>query len=77
MVRPLFGNPMPQFLNALTITANQAIADMGATSIFIMDGATVDNKRIVVSPLTINLLGSKRSNPHICVISIFWAYQQY
>jgi hypothetical protein len=33
----LFGNPMPQYLNAITITTNQAIADTGATSIFIID----------------------------------------
>jgi hypothetical protein len=42
--RNLFGNPMPQYLNAITIATNQAIADTGATSIFIMDGVEVENK---------------------------------
>ncbi len=31
--------PMPQYLNALMIDANQVIADSGVTSIFIMEGA--------------------------------------
>jgi hypothetical protein len=42
----LFGNPMPQYLNAITIATNQAIADTGATSIFIMDAVEVENKRL-------------------------------
>ncbi len=29
--RHLLGNPSPQYLNAITIAANQAIADTGAT----------------------------------------------
>ncbi len=37
------------------IAKNYAIADTGATSIFIMDGVDVDNKRIATRPLTINL----------------------
>jgi hypothetical protein len=52
--------PRPKVINALTIAKHQAIADMGATSIFIMEGAAVDNKRIAVSPLTINLPDGKR-----------------
>jgi hypothetical protein len=69
--RALFGNPMPQFLNALTIAANQAIAETGATSIFIMDGAIVDNKRVMVSPLIINLPdGKKIQSTHVCDINI-------
>jgi hypothetical protein len=48
MARGLFGNPMPQYLNALTIAANQVIADTGATSIFIMEGVNVDNKCIAL-----------------------------
>jgi hypothetical protein len=51
----LFGAPMPQYLNVITIATNQAIVDIGATSIFIMEGADVANKRITVKPLTINL----------------------
>jgi hypothetical protein len=75
-VRAMFGNPMPQYLNALTIAANQAIADTGATSIFIMEGADVANKCITTSPLTINLPDGKKIHPHMCVISISKAYQR-
>ena len=53
--RHLWGNPLPQYLNAIAITTNHAIANTGATSIFIMDGVDVDNKRIATRPLTINL----------------------
>jgi hypothetical protein len=56
----LFGNPMPQYLNGITIATNQAIADTGATFIFIMAGPDVDNKRLAVTPLTINLPDSKQ-----------------
>jgi hypothetical protein len=49
----LFGSPLPQYFNALTNPTNQAIADKGATSIFITEGANVDNKQISLSPLTI------------------------
>ena len=49
--RSIFGTPMPQYLNGLTIAANKAIADTGATAIFIMDNADVDNKRIAAKPL--------------------------
>jgi hypothetical protein len=45
----LFGNPMPQYLNDITIATNQAIADTGATSIFIMDGAEVENRKLTKS----------------------------
>jgi hypothetical protein len=40
----MFGKPTPQYLNALTIAASEAIADTGATSIFVMEGAAVKNK---------------------------------
>ncbi len=53
--RTLLGNPMPQYLNAITIATNQAIANTGATSILIMAGMDVDNKHLAVKPLTINL----------------------
>jgi hypothetical protein len=51
----IFGNPMPQYLNALTIAANEDIADTGTTTIFIMDNAEVDNKRVATKPLKIKL----------------------
>jgi hypothetical protein len=67
----LFGSPMPQYLNALTIATNQAIADTGATSIFIMEGADVDNKLPATVPLTINLPDGKWvQSTHVCDIRI-------
>jgi hypothetical protein len=67
----IFGSPMPQYLNALTIATNQAIADMGATSIFIIEGANVDNKRPASAPLTINLPDDKQIlSTHVCDIQI-------
>ena len=36
------------------IETTYAIADTGATSIFIMEGVPVQNKRVAVHPLTIN-----------------------
>jgi hypothetical protein len=62
---------MPQYLNALTIAALQAIADTGATSIFIMEGVNVENKRPATKPLTINLpAGRQVKSIHICDINI-------
>ncbi len=69
--RTLLGNPMPQYLNGITITTNQAIADTGTTSIFIMVGADVDNKGLAVKPLTINYLDGKQiQSTHVCDIQI-------
>jgi hypothetical protein len=69
--RMLFGSPMPQYLNALTIATNQAIANMGATSIFIMKGADVDNKPPATVPLRINLPNGKQvQSTHVCDIRI-------
>jgi hypothetical protein len=69
--RTIFGTPMPQYLNALTIAANKAIADTGATAIFIMDNAEVNNKRIATKPLKINLPdGTTIRLTHVCDIQI-------
>jgi hypothetical protein len=69
--RRMFGNPMPQYLNALTIAASHAIADTGATSIFIMEGINVKNKRPATKPLTINLPDGRQVKlRHICDINI-------
>jgi hypothetical protein len=69
--RTLFVNPLADYLNALTITLHQAIADTGATSIFIMDGVDVVNNRISPKPLTINMpQGRKVKSTHICDITI-------
>ncbi len=69
--RKLFGNPMPQHLNAITIATNQAIAETGATFIFIMDGVEVENKWLTKKPLIINLPdGRKVKLTHECDINI-------
>jgi hypothetical protein len=62
---------MPQYLNAITITTNQAIANTSTTSIFIMAGADVNNKHLAVKPLTINFPDGKQiQSPHVCNIQI-------
>jgi hypothetical protein len=67
----LFGTTMPQYLNALTLVTNQAIADTGATSFFIVEGAIVDNKRVAELPLTIKLPDCKTiHSTHVCDINI-------
>jgi hypothetical protein len=69
--RQMFGNPMPHYLNALTIAASQAIADTGATSIFVMEGIDVKNKRPATKPLTINLPDGRQVKlTHSCDINI-------
>jgi hypothetical protein len=58
-------------INAVTIGRDQAIADTGATSIFIMEGVDVVNKNIATTPLTINLPdGKKVRSSHVCDIEI-------
>ena len=58
-------------MNAVTIARDHAIADTGATSIFIMEGVDVVNKRIATSPLQINLPDGKQvRSSHICDIAI-------
>ena len=49
------------------IETTYAIADTGATSIFIMEGVPVKNKRVASHPLTINLPnGAKVRSTHEC-----------
>jgi hypothetical protein len=58
-------------LNALTIAASQTVADTGATSIFVMEGAEVENKCTATNPLTINLPdGRQVKSTHICNLNI-------
>jgi hypothetical protein len=58
-------------LKVIIIATNQAIADTGGTSIFIMDGVDVENKCIATQPLTINLHdGKKVISTHVCDIRI-------
>ncbi len=67
----LYGNPKPQYLNAITIAMNLALADTGATSIFVMDIVDVENKRLATKPLTVNLPdGRKIKSTHVCDINI-------
>jgi hypothetical protein len=67
----MFVPPMPQYLNALSLAASQAIVDTRATSIFIMEGVGVENKRPATKPLTINLPdGRQVKSTHICDINI-------
>jgi hypothetical protein len=67
----VFGKPTSDYLNAISIATTHAIADTGATSIFIMDGVDVVNKRPAPDPLTINLPdGRKVKSLHVCDITI-------
>jgi hypothetical protein len=69
LAKILYGNPKPQYLNAITIAMNLAVADTGATSIFVMNGVDVENKRLATKPLTVNLPdGRKIKSTHVCVI---------
>jgi hypothetical protein len=52
--RLLFGTASHEFLNAITIAMTHAIANTGTTSIFMMDGVDVENKRVAKKPLVIN-----------------------
>jgi len=55
----------------MLIDSDQAIADTGATSIFIMEGVDVDNKRLSKKPLKINLPdGNIVHSTHRCDIEI-------
>jgi hypothetical protein len=65
--RIFLGPTLHEALNALTIATLHAIADTGATSIFIMDSVNVINKRMTLKPLTINLPdGRKVRSTHVC-----------
>jgi hypothetical protein len=67
----LYGIPQPKYINAITIAPTHAVADTGATSIFVMDGVDVANKRVATKPLTVNLPdGRKVKSTHACNINI-------
>jgi hypothetical protein len=64
-------DPKINAINAMTIAPTHAIADTGATGIFIMDGSKVENKRLATKPLIINLPdGTKVKSTHECDITI-------
>jgi hypothetical protein len=53
------------------IDKSHAIADTGATAIFVMESAPVNNKRVAQQPLTISLPdGTKVKSTHECDITI-------
>jgi hypothetical protein len=67
----LFGAPMPQYLNALIIATNRAIANTGTTSIFIIKGTDMDSKRITHLPLQINFTDRMQiQSTHVCNLII-------
>ena len=67
----MYGIPKPQHINAITIAPNHAMADMGATSIFVIDGVDVAYKRVATKPLIVNLPdGRKVKSTHACDINI-------
>ncbi len=58
-------------VSAIAIAKSHAIADTGATLIFIMKGTPVNNLRKSDNPITISLPdGSKVTSTHICDITI-------
>jgi hypothetical protein len=58
-------------LNAINIATHQAIADTGATSIFIMDGINVVNKCLTTKALIINMPDRRKViSTHVCDITI-------
>jgi hypothetical protein len=71
MAHSIFSQPLHEYLNAITIALTHTIADTGATSIFIMDGINVVNKRISNEPLTINTPDTRKvKSTYICDIMI-------
>jgi hypothetical protein len=55
----------------MTIALNEAIADSGATQIFVMDGTPVHNKQKTMCPLKVALADGRRvMSTHMCDIII-------
>jgi hypothetical protein len=56
---------------AIKIAPNEAIADLGATQIFVMEGTPVLNKRKTTCPLKVTLANGRRVlSTHMCDIVI-------
>jgi hypothetical protein len=69
--RDMLGALNPQYHNAIAIAASEAIADTGATLIFIIEGTPCKNLQPAIRPLTINLLDkTKVKSTHTCEITI-------
>jgi hypothetical protein len=65
-------SPGPVFAGAVfKLNPNNAIADLGATQIFVMDGTPVLNKRCTMCPLKVSLAdGHEVTSTHICDVKI-------
>ncbi len=67
----MYGTQQPSHINAITIAPTHAVADTGATSIFVMNGVDVVNRRMATKPLIVNLPdGRKVRLTHVCDITI-------
>ncbi len=63
--------PEHQHYANMLIEVSHAIADTGATSIFVMEGKPMENIKPTISPITINLPDGKRvRSTHMCNITI-------
>jgi hypothetical protein len=63
--------PKHQHYAIMLIEMSHAIADMGATSIFVMEGTLMENVQPTAHPITINLPdGKKVMSTHTCNITI-------
>jgi hypothetical protein len=63
--------PEHQHYANMFIEMSHAIADTGATSIFVMEGTPMENIKPTMSPITINLPDGKRvMSTHMCNITI-------
>ncbi len=55
----------------MTIASNEAIADSGATQVFVMDGIPVHNKQKTTCPIKVALADGRRvMSTHMCDIII-------
>jgi hypothetical protein len=54
----------------MLIKPTQAVADTGATSVFIMDGIPTKNKQLAVHPIQVNPDERRVASSHICDIII-------
>ena len=58
-------------MNAMQIASTHAVADTGATSVFVMAGAPVKNIRMATKSIQISLPdGTKIVSTHICDVDI-------
>ncbi len=71
VAKTIYGTQQSSHINVITIAPTRAVADTGATSIFVMDGIDVVIRRMATKPLTVNLPdGRKVKSTHVCNITI-------